>query len=70
MTIFHGTEAEAVQLMAALRHNCTCTQPGAQRCSLCQACLEQRWLDRLLSVRRDRQRFIHAEFNDPNGPLA
>jgi hypothetical protein len=56
--IFHGTEAEARELLEAIRRSCTCClhsngQPDGS-CSAHRVLADQRALDGLLFVRRER----------------
>jgi hypothetical protein len=56
--IFHGTEVEARELLEAVRRSCTCSlqsngQPDGS-CSAHHMLLDQRALDGLLFVRRER----------------
>jgi hypothetical protein len=51
-SIFHGSEAEALDLLRAANHHCTCMKPDGPKCSSHAALLDQRTIDHLLFMRR------------------
>ena len=65
--IFRGTEAETRDLLEAIRCNCDCNLVGTQpdgSCGAHQLMVDQRALDGLLFVRRDRlARLLDEEHN-------
>lgn len=65
--IWHGSRFELRLLQRATNGNCQCMDetPAQQRtCSAHAMLTDQRTLDHLLSVLRDRTRFVAAEFKD------
>ena len=75
-TIWHGSEAEAVDLMRAVRHNCSCEHTATgERVGCCSAhamlAYDQRAVDGLLFARRMARRWQSQErrFTGPVTPL-
>ena len=65
--IWHGTDVEASELLRALAQNCECTfdDSSGARTSTCPAhalfASSQEWLDRLLFLRRLRDKLNREE---------
>lgn len=65
-TRWFGTQAESFAFLRALANNCACevTREGV-RLSTCEPHLaflrEQRWLDRLICLRRCREQLVREE---------
>jgi len=72
-TVFHGSEDEAQQLLAALENNCLCVYADGdktkRRITTCpghQALMsDQGFADRLLYVRRTRMHYVAKEMDFP-----
>ncbi len=69
--IWHGTETEGAELVAAINRNCTCQYtPQGVRLSTCGVhtafVTDQRWLDDMLFMRRIRDH-LNAQEHGPNG---
>jgi len=62
--IWHGTQQEGMELVTAIAHNCTCeTAPVVKRCAAHEAFTHnQQWLDRLVFMRRIRDRLNREEY--------
>jgi hypothetical protein len=65
-TVFHGTPKEMAALLAAIQHNCACTQAlGMTLPPLCaphdMLTSDQRALDGLLFIRRSRACLLRSE---------
>ena len=64
--IFHGTQAEAEQMVTAFAHHCECDIAKQYVCNGHKAMLEsQRFVDSLLFMRRIRGRLVAGEWQVP-----
>jgi len=64
VTIWHGSTQDAVDLDAAIRHNCACQSgPG---CGAHSAMLDQRFIDGILFARFMRAQLLKEEFQCVN----
>ncbi len=68
--VWHGSQAEKADLLAAMEHHCGCVkEPDGRVMSVCEPHRmltdQQRQLDGLVMVRRLRHRLLNEEFSAP-----
>lgn len=67
--IFHGTQQEAYDLVAALQHNCTCDAEKKMVCDGHKAMKDsQSFVDHMLFARWMRNQFVQGEWLGESPP--